>query len=162
MARVKRRRKYNSYQGEIPPSVSNAINRGSHAGRPDEKCLADITGSAIPVGNVCLSPTVGCFDGMLPYWTVSTAPDAALVNDTLDGAIPQLGDAEHPIVHTDRGRHYRWPGWISRMGKARLERSMPQKGMPSSQFRLRRAVWPSEKRDVLQPGLGRGKHPGIH
>ena len=65
---------------------------------------------------------------MLPYWTVGTASDAALVNDMLDGAISQLGETEHPIVHSDRGCHYRWPGWISRMEKAGLARSMSKKG----------------------------------
>ena len=65
---------------------------------------------------------------MLPYWTVGTASDPALVNDMLDGAISQLGEPEHPIVHSDRGCHYRWPGLISRMEKAGLERSMSKKG----------------------------------
>ena len=128
VVRVKSRRKYNSYQGEISPSVPNAVNRDFHAEKPNEKWLTDITEFAIPAGKVYLSPIVDCFDGMLPYWTVSTAPDAALVNDMLDGAISQLGVAEHPIVHSDRGCHYRWPGWISRMEKAGLERSMSKKG----------------------------------
>ena len=82
----------------------------------------------IPAGKVYLSPVVDCFDGMLPYWTISTKPDAALVNDMPDGAISQLGEEDHPIIHSDRGCHYRWPGWISRMEKAGLERSMSPKG----------------------------------
>lgn len=32
------------------------------------------------------------------------------------------------IIHTDRGCHYRWPGWIERMDKAGLTRSMSKKG----------------------------------
>ena len=122
------KRKYNSYQGEISPSVPNVLNRDFHAERPNEKWLTDITEFAIPSGKVYLSPIVDCFDGMLPYWTISTTPDAALVNDMLDGAISLLGETEHPIVHSDRGCHYRWPGWISRMEKAGLKRSMSRKG----------------------------------
>lgn len=122
------KRKYNSYQREISPSVPNIVNRDFHAEKPNEKWLTDITEFAIPAGKVYFSPIVDCFDGMLPYWTISTAPDAALVNDMLDGAISRLGETEHPIVHSDRGCHYRWPGWISRMEKAGLERSMSQKG----------------------------------
>lgn len=34
----------------------------------------------------------------------------------------------HPIVHSDRGGHYRWPGWIERMEAAGLRRSMSKKG----------------------------------
>ncbi len=126
--RTKSKRKYHSYRGEISPSVPNRINRDFHAEKPNEKWLTDITGFAIPAGKVYLSPIVDCFDGMLPYWTIGTTPNAVLVNDMLDGAISQLKETERPIVHSDRGCHYRWPGWIRRMEKAGLERSMSQKG----------------------------------
>ena len=33
-----------------------------------------------------------------------------------------------PIVHTDRGCHYRWPGWLERIERAQLTRSMSKKG----------------------------------
>ena len=46
----------------------------------------------------------------------------------LDEAISQLSSEEKPIVHSDRGIHYRWPGWIERMDKAGLTRSMSKKG----------------------------------
>ena len=46
----------------------------------------------------------------------------------LDDAICNLSEGENPIVHSDRGCHYRWPGWISRMEKAGLTRSMSNKG----------------------------------
>jgi transposase InsO family protein len=31
------------------------------------------------------------------------------------------------IVHSDRGGHYRWPGWLCRVAYARLVRSMSRK-----------------------------------
>ena len=65
---------------------------------------------------------------MLSAWKISTVPDANLVNSMLDDAIASLKEEEHPLVHTDRGCHYRWPGWISRMEKAGLKRSMSKKG----------------------------------
>ncbi len=33
-----------------------------------------------------------------------------------------------PVVHSDRGAHYRWPGWLSRIADAKLTRSMSRKG----------------------------------
>lgn len=126
--KTKRRRKYSSYQGEISPAVPNVIQRNFHADRPNEKWLTDITEFAIPAGKVYLSPIVDCFDGMLTCWTISTAPDSCLVNRMLDQAIAHLQEGEHPIIHSDRGCHYRWPGWIERMEKAGLVRSMSKKG----------------------------------
>lgn len=72
---------------------------------------------------------IDCFDGLVVSWSVSTRPDAALVNTMLDAAIETIaGSPERPVVHSDRGAHYRWPGWLSRMHKAHLVRSMSCKG----------------------------------
>lgn len=126
--KVKRRRKYSSYQGEISASVPNVLERDFRADRPNEKWLTDITEFALPAGKVYLSPIVDCFDGMVPCWAIGTIPDAALVNRMLDQAISALAKGEHPIIHSDRGCHYRWTGWISRMEQAGLRRSMSKKG----------------------------------
>ena len=124
----RRHRKYNSYQGEISPSVPNRIERNFHADKPNQKWLTDITEFALPAGKVYLSVLVDCFDGLLPGWTISTTPDSVLVNTMLDQAIANLSKEEHPLIHSDRGCHYRWPGWIERMERAGLERSMSKKG----------------------------------
>ncbi len=70
---------------------------------------------------------VDCFDGMLVSWTIGTSPDAELVNTMLDMAVATLKPGEKPIVHSDRGSHYRWPGWLKRMEDADLTRSMSKK-----------------------------------
>lgn len=124
----KKKKKYSSYGGEITPSVPNFIERDFHANVPNEKWLTDITEFSIPAGKIYLSPVVDCFDGLVPCWKISNTPDAELVNSMLDDAIKMLKEGEHPLLHTDRGCHYRWPGWISRMEAAGLQRSMSRKG----------------------------------
>lgn len=123
-----KRKKYSSYQGEISPAVENLVARDFHADQPNKKWLTDITEFHIPAGKVYLSPLIDCFDGMPVSWTIGTSPDADLVNNMLDEGIKTLSDAEKPLVHSDRGAHYRWPGWIDRMNKAGLTRSMSKKG----------------------------------
>ncbi len=124
----RKRRRYNSYKGEITPAVDNIINRDFHADAPNEKWLTDITEFQIPAGKAYLSPMIDCFDGMAVSWTIGTSPDADLVNTMLDTAIAGLSESERPVVHSDRGSHYRWPGWISRMDQGGLTRSMSKKG----------------------------------
>lgn len=92
--KTKKRRKYNSYKGEISPAVPNIVQRDFHSDRPNEKWLTDITEFAIPAGKIYLSPIVDCFDGMLPCWTISTTPDSFLVNTMLDHTISQLQEGE--------------------------------------------------------------------
>lgn len=123
-----KQRKYNSYKGEISPEVENVINRDFHADKPNSKWLTDITEFHIPAGKIYLSPIIDCFDGLPVSWTIGTSPDADLVNTMLDEAIALLNEHEKPIIHSDRGCHYRWPGWISRMDHAGLIRSMSKKG----------------------------------
>ena len=128
LVKIKKTRKYNSYQGEISPAVDNIVNRDFSAMKPNEKWLTDITEFAIPAGKIYLSPIVDCFDGLIVTWNIGTSPDAALVNTMLDNAIHTLKSGEKPIVHSDRGVHYRWPGWINLMECNGLIRSMSMKG----------------------------------
>lgn len=124
----KKKRNYSSYKGEISPAPENIINRDFHADTPNAKWLTDLTEFHIPAGKVYLSPIIDCFDGMVVSWAIGTSPDAELVNTMLDDAMSQLSDEEHPIIHSDRGSHYRWPGWLSRVEKTGLIRSMSRKG----------------------------------
>lgn len=124
----KRQHKYSSYLGEISPAVPNLLKRDFHADRPNQKWLTDLSEFALPAGKVYLSPVIDCFDGMVVHWTIGTSPNAELANSMLDGAIAKLKEHQHPIVHSDRGGHYRWPGWITRMDHAGLIRSMSKKG----------------------------------
>ena len=93
--------------GEISPAVDNLVARDFHADAPNKKWLTDLTEFHIPAGKVYLSPIIDCFDGLAVSWTIGTRPDAELVNTMLDNAIGILQDGETPIVHSDRGGHYR-------------------------------------------------------
>ncbi|QNP48577.1 IS3 family transposase [Diaphorobacter aerolatus] len=129
VAATSRRRRYGSYMGEISPAPDNVLDRDFSAGAPNEKWLTDITEFQIPAGKVYLSPMIDCFDGMVVSWSISTRPNAELVNTMLDAAIDKVAaSGERPVVHSDRGGHYRWPGWLARIAAAKLVRSMSRKG----------------------------------
>ena len=121
-------KKYSSYLGEISPPAEDLVKRNFHSEKPNTLWLTDITEFHIPAGKVYLSPMIDCFDGLPVAWTIGTSPNAELANSMLDAATSTLSEEEHPIVHTDRGCHYRWPGWLERMRKAKLTRSMSKKG----------------------------------
>lgn len=104
------------------------MSRNFKATKPNEKWLTDITEFKIPAGKVYLSPLIDCYDGAIISWSIGTKPDAKLVNIMLDGGLTTLQNKQSPIVHSDRGAHYQWHGWIDRMNKANLSRSMSKKG----------------------------------
>ena len=116
-----KRRRYSSYLGEVSPAPENIINRDFHATAPNKKWLTDITEFHIRAGKVYLSPIIDCFDGLVISWAIGSKPDADLVNTMLDAAIKTIVDSgEQPILHSDRGAHYRWPGWLERVSEAKL------------------------------------------
>jgi len=126
--KTKKKKKYSSYEGELTKAPTDLIKRNFHALKPNCKWLTDITEFSIPAGKIYLSSIVDCFDGLIPSWTISNQPNAILANSMLDKAIAQLNKEEKPIVHSDRGAHYRWTGWIDRMEEFQLSRSMSRKG----------------------------------
>ncbi|WP_242949124.1 IS3 family transposase [Acetitomaculum ruminis] len=130
IVKIKKTGKYNSYAGEITPPVDNIVDRNFTAINPNEKWLTDITEFAIPAGKIYLSPIVDCFDGLLVSWNIDTSPDSNHVNSMLDSVVQQLKPTEKPLLHSDRGVHYCWHGWINRMNGYGLTRSMSKRCVP--------------------------------
>ena len=46
----------------------------------------------------------------------------------LASAIATLKNEQKPIIHSDRGAHYRWPEWMRIIDESGLVRSMSRKG----------------------------------
>ena len=123
-----KRKRWSSYAGEASWAPPNLVGRDFRAGLPNFLWLTDVTEFGLPSFKCYLSAVVDCFDGRVAGWRVSERPDAALANSSLDDAVASLAPGERPVVHSDRGGHYRWPGWIARCEAAGLTRSMSAKG----------------------------------
>ena len=129
VAYSKRRRRYSSYKGEISDAPPNLVERKFRAGGPNELWLTDITEFKLPSGEKAyLSPVIDCFDGLVVSWRIGRRPNAALANGSLEDACRTLAPGQHPVCHSDRGCHYRWPGWIGICERNGLVRSMSRKG----------------------------------
>ncbi|AHJ25209.1 Putative integrase [Bifidobacterium breve S27] len=121
-------KRYGSYKGEPAKAPKNLVNRDFHAERPNMLWVTDLTEFSIPAGKAYLSPVIDCHDGMPVAWTIGTSPNAELANGMLTDACSTLKDGEKPIIHSDRGCHYRWPEWIRICTDNNLTRSTGAKG----------------------------------
>ncbi|MGR4801875.1 IS3 family transposase [Bifidobacterium adolescentis] len=121
-------KRYSSYKGELTKAPANLVDRDFHAERPNMLWVTDLTEFSIPAGKAYLSPVIDCYDGLPVAWTIGTSPNAALANGMLADACSTLKDGEKPIIHSDRGCHYRWPEWIRICKEHDLTRSMSAKG----------------------------------
>ncbi len=54
----------------------------------------------------------------------------------LDSAVETLNAGERPVIHSDRGGHYRWPGWLERVNAAGLIRKRKLTAVCSHQTRI--------------------------
>ena len=61
-------------------------------------------------------------------WRIGTSPNAEMANSMLEEACSQLADGDRPVCHSDRGCHYRWPGWVRICKEHGIIRSMSKKG----------------------------------
>ena len=133
VAYAKRRRAYSSYGGELDEAPANLPLRedGTHdfrADEPDRRWVTDITEFRLPdAPKVYLSPVIDLFDGKPVGWSVGLHPDAELANSSLERALEGASRAPD-WVHTDRGCHYRWPGWKAICEENGIARSMSRKG----------------------------------
>ncbi|MDM8271989.1 IS3 family transposase [Thermophilibacter provencensis] len=138
----RRRRAWSSYAGEPSPAPPNLPLRGDGTHRfsapaPNLLWVTDITEFRLPSGERCyLSPVLDCFDGRPVAWSAGPRPTAELANSSLRAACATLGEGERPVVHSDRGGHYRWPGWRAVCDAHGLVRSMSRKGMSCDNARM--------------------------
>ena len=121
-------KRYSSYKGELTKAPKNLADRDFHAEAPNRLWVTDLTEFSIPAGKAYLSPVIDCYDGMPVAWTIGTSPNAELANGMLTDACSTLKDGEKPIIHSDRGCHYRWPEWIRICTDNNLTRSTGAKG----------------------------------
>lgn len=138
----RRRGAWSSYAGEPSPAPPNLLLRGDgthilSAPAPNLLWVTDITEFRLPSGERCyLSPVLDCFDGRPVSWSVGPRPTAELANSSLRAACATLADGERPVVHSDRGGHYRWPGWRAVCDAHGLVRSMSRKGRSCDNARM--------------------------
>lgn len=128
-------KKWSSYAGEPAPAPPNLLlgPRGRHlfsAAAPGEVWATDITEMRAADGTkVYLSAVVDMFDQGVAAARVSRHPDSALADSTLLGALATLPPgAPAPVVHSDRGVHYRAGSWVAICEGRGVVRSMSRKG----------------------------------
>ncbi len=127
--RPKTTKKHSSYKGEITDAPKDLIKHRFHAERPDTVWLTDMTEFALPSGKkVYLNPIIDVFDGAPISWQIGERPTKELSNRSLERAISRMRPGTHPVIHSDRGVHYRTPSWIALCDRAGITRSMSRKG----------------------------------
>ena len=128
-ARIRRKRKYSSYQGEIGKKADNLIQRQFEATKPMEKCYTDVTEFAIPASTqkLYLSPVLDGFNSEIIAYNLSTSPNLEQVKTMLEQAFTEKR-YENTILHSDQGWQYQHDSYHRFLESKGIQASMSRKG----------------------------------
>ena len=128
-ARIRRKRKYSSYQGEFGKKAENLIQRQFEASRPMEKCYTDVTEFAIPnsTQKLYLSPVLDGFDSEIIAFNLSCSPNLEQVKTMLEQAFTEEY-YENTILHSDLSWQYQHDSYHRFLESKGIQASMSRKG----------------------------------
>jgi putative transposase len=125
---VRRRKRYNSFRGEVGEAAGNVLNREFATKSRHTKWVTDVTEFNVGASKVYLSPVLDLHDNRIISATAGPSPSVKMVTDGLRLAIDTLGPGEKPLVHSDQGFQYRHRLWRDALRAAGLTQSMSRKG----------------------------------
>ena len=128
-ARIRRKRKYSSYQGEIGKKAENLIQRQFEAAKPMEKCYTDVTEFAIPASTqkLYLSPVLDGFNSEIIAFNLSCSPNLEQVQTMLEQAFTEK-HYENTILHSNQGWQYQHDSYHRFLESKGIQASMSRKG----------------------------------
>ena len=129
VARIRRKRKYSSYQGEIGKKANNLIQRQFEGAKPMEKCYTDVTEFAIPASTqkLYLSPVLDGFNSEIIAFNLSCSPNLEQVKTMLEQAFTEK-HYENTILHSDQGWQYQHDSYHRFLESKGIQPSMSRKG----------------------------------
>jgi putative transposase len=99
--KVRRRKRYNSYQGEQGTAAPNLLNREFDATAPNQKWVTDVTEFSVGNRKLYFSPVMDLFDRQIIAHSIGSSPNLALTNASLKQALACLEPGQQPLVHSD-------------------------------------------------------------
>lgn len=113
-ARIRRKRKYASYKGEVGKKAYNLIQRQFEGAKPYE-------------GKLYLSPVLDGYNSEIIDFTLSRSPDLKQVQTMLERAFPAASYSE-TILHSDQGWQYQHKSYHQFLEDKGIHPSMSRKG----------------------------------
>lgn len=127
VCKVRRKKRYNSYQGEQGIVAPNLLKRQFEADAPNEKWVTDVTEFSVGDRKLYLSPVMDLFDRQIISYAIGISPNLELTNSSLRGALAALEDGQKPLVHSDQGFQYQHPSWRKLLQDAGAIQSMSRR-----------------------------------
>ncbi len=123
-----RRKKYNSYTGDVGRAAPNIISRNFKADKPNQKWTTDVSEFSISAGKLYLSPVLDMFNGEIISYHMGCSPNFKQTMQMLSNATNRFPDLSGLILHSDQGWQYRQLEYQYKLKKNKIIQSMSRKG----------------------------------
>ena len=127
LCKVRRKKRYNSYQGAQGTVAPNLLNREFDADAPNQKWVTDVTEFSVGDRKLYLSPVMDLFDRQIISYSIGLSPNLNLTNGSLRDALGALDGGPAPLVHSDQGFQYQHSSWRRLLEGAGAIQSMSRK-----------------------------------
>ena len=129
VARIRKRKKYKSYKGDVGKKAPNLIQGAFEGVKPFEKCYTDVTEFALPncSEKLYLSPVLDGYNSEIIDFTLSRSPNLMQVKSMLEKAFPEE-TYPNTILHSDQGWQYQHETYHHFLDSKGIRPSMSRKG----------------------------------
>lgn len=125
---IRRKKRYNSFKGEVGKTAPNLLKRDFTVTGPNQKWVTDVTEFRVGDRRVYLSTVMDLFGREIIGHTAGISPNLELTNSSLRQALTRLRPGDAPIVHSDQGFQYQHASWQQLLTEAGANKSMSRKG----------------------------------
>ncbi|KIS13015.1 transposase IS861 orfB [Streptococcus equi subsp. zooepidemicus Sz105] len=128
-ARIRAKRRYNSYKGEVGKKADNLIKRQFKATQPLQKCYTDVTEFSIPASDqkLYLSPVLDGYNSDIIAYNLSVSPNLQQLQTMLNESFPEK-TYQDTILHSDQGWQYQHVYYHNFLENRGMKPSMSRKG----------------------------------
>lgn len=123
-----RRRKYNSYKGDVGRIAPNLLERNFNANRVNEKWVTDVTEFKVNDRKLYLSPLMDLYNREIISYQLQEKPIFSLVDNMLELGFKRLNKGDKPILHSDQGWQYQMKRYRDKLANNQVRQSMSRKG----------------------------------
>lgn len=127
-SKVRPRKKYSSYQGNISHIADNVLDRNFTPEEPNQVWVSDVTEFRVAGTKIYLSPVMDLCDRTILAHELSTSPSTQLTSACLKKALNQHQPGAGLMVHTDQGFQYQHSSWRTLINSVEGIQSMSRKG----------------------------------
>lgn len=124
---IVRRKKYNSYKGEVGSAAPNVLDRDFDAAEPSQKLVTDVTEFKVGDKKLYFSPVLDLFNREVVGYEMAIRPVFELVSESVRKSIANLRAGSTPILHSDQGWHYRMAEFKKMLSDGNVAQSMSRK-----------------------------------